>query len=755
VAWVKNWRPGGVRVFDGKTTAPGVTDDVNAGYLVGDNWIDETADASYQCQDITAGAAVWAQIDGGGGGSGTMTTVKEGGVQLGGADIVTLDFDDGDFDLTESPDTEVNIVLNAGGHNIADHGDTSATGTELGTLTDGSDSDTLHTHGAFLTVDQTTPQEIINGFPCYEDTHSAFTDQHCLIDKEYVDAAVVQIGARFYMLDAADGTVGTYKQCSISASALSIASVNASANAETDTLIEEWISPTGMTWTSLETGVYDLNVFAAKTAGNRDVRIFWRFYERKADTSEVLIATSNLSDLITTKARIRAYATLSTIYTPDVDSRLVGKVYFNTDGGSQNTTCVLYYQGDEDSHWQIPVSHDFLDDTYVAIDEFTTNGGVLVASGAGTFAEETGDTLRTSLGLAIGTNVLAEQTIGIADNNLVEMDDAGPANVGEYVRLTANGLEGRTDAEVKEDLDLEIGTDILAQQTIGIADDNLLEVDGSPNDNEYAKFTAAGLEGRTYANVLTDIGVTSGANVTGDNAPQAHQASHSPNDGGDALDCAAPANIDGVQAAAEGTADTLARADHVHRIQHSISDNTIMTVDGTMADNDFVKVTADGYEGRNYQEATTDLFSNVLAENTQILFDPALSADGKWNGISRTGTAGAILAFGDTVYFAVGDSKWELLDADAEATISGLAGICVVAGNEDAAVTIMTYGVIRADTAFPALTIGAPVFAGTTAGDIVVTAPSGSSDCVRVLGQAITANSILFNPSPDWYELVA
>lgn len=51
----------------------------------------------------------------GGGGSGTMTTVKEGGTQLGGADIVTLDFDGSDFDLTETPDTEVNIVINDGG----------------------------------------------------------------------------------------------------------------------------------------------------------------------------------------------------------------------------------------------------------------------------------------------------------------------------------------------------------------------------------------------------------------------------------------------------------------------------------------------------------------------------------------------------------------------------------------------------------------------------------------------------------------
>lgn len=44
---------------------------------------------------------------------------------------------------------------------------------------------------------------------------------------------------------------------------------------------------------------------------------------------------------------------------------------------------------------------------YIKDSEFTQDSGVLVGTGAGTFAEETGDTLRTSLGLAIGTNVQA------------------------------------------------------------------------------------------------------------------------------------------------------------------------------------------------------------------------------------------------------------------------------------------------------------------------------------------------------------
>jgi hypothetical protein len=58
----RGWLPGKVRYFEGKATAPAVTDDQNSGYMVSDIWIDETGDKSYQCVDATAGAAVWIEL---------------------------------------------------------------------------------------------------------------------------------------------------------------------------------------------------------------------------------------------------------------------------------------------------------------------------------------------------------------------------------------------------------------------------------------------------------------------------------------------------------------------------------------------------------------------------------------------------------------------------------------------------------------------------------------------------------------------
>jgi hypothetical protein len=50
------------------------------------------------------------KADAGSGASGTVTTLKEATSQVGGADIVSVDFGAG-FDLAEDPDTEINVTL--------------------------------------------------------------------------------------------------------------------------------------------------------------------------------------------------------------------------------------------------------------------------------------------------------------------------------------------------------------------------------------------------------------------------------------------------------------------------------------------------------------------------------------------------------------------------------------------------------------------------------------------------------------------
>jgi len=99
-----------------------------------------------------------------------------------------------------------------------------------------------------------------------------------------------------------------------------------------------------------------------------------------------------------------------------------------------------------------------------------------------------------------------------------------------------------------------------------------------------------------------------GADVTANNAPKAHKDSHDPS-GGDPLDTAAAAEIAGVQAAAEGSAETFARSDHAHQIQASIADDHIVTVDDATppTDGEVAVFTANGVEGQTPAEVAATM----------------------------------------------------------------------------------------------------------------------------------------------------
>lgn len=143
----------------------------------------------------------------------------------------------------------------------------------------------------------------------------------------------------------------------------------------------------------------------------------------------------------------------------------------------------------------------------------------------------------------------------------------------------------------------------------------------------------------------------------------------------------------------------------------------------------------------------------TLAENTSIALDPAGSADGKYTGITVAGIGGATIAFGDLVTLDKDDSRWELVDISVAAAATGdargIIGIAVTSSTDGGALTVLLSGIIRADAAFPALTIGAPIYASTT-GDVVVTQPTTTDHVIRVVGFALTADEMFFNPSNDY-----
>jgi hypothetical protein len=129
-------------------------------------------------------------------------------------------------------------------------------------------------------------------------------------------------------------------------------------------------------------------------------------------------------------------------------------------------------------------------------------------------------------------------------------------------------------------------------------------------------------------------------------------------------------------------------------------------------------------------------------------------ADGAYSGDSETGVAGAALSFGHLVYLA-SDSRWEKVSASAYATCHQRFGICVLAAAGDGSATrILSRGNVRADSVYPSMTVGADMYADTTAGLITGSQPqSNAGEIIRLVGHANTAHELHFDPSGNYYEI--
>jgi len=123
-----------------------------------------------------------------------------------------------------------------------------------------------------------------------------------------------------------------------------------------------------------------------------------------------------------------------------------------------------------------------------------TDGNIIVGDGSN-FVAESGATARTSLGLGTA----AVLNTGISNTNVPKFT-SGVAD-DDFLRVNGTDIEGRSAAEVLSDIGGQ------ASLTFGIADTNAVKIDsGSVADDEYARFTANGLESRSNAEVLSDIG---------------------------------------------------------------------------------------------------------------------------------------------------------------------------------------------------------------------------------------------------------
>jgi hypothetical protein len=205
--------------------------------------------------------------------------------------------------------------------------------------------------------------------------------------------------------------------------------------------------------------------------------------------------------------------------------------------------------------------------------------GTLGISDGGT-GSTTASGARTALGLG---------SISTQNSNNVTITGGSISGITDLA-VTDGGTGSSTASGARTNLGLVIGTHVqaydaqldtlagytAAQVTRGIADDNLLTVDDSDAaDNDYAKFTANGIEGRSFSEVKSDLGLVIGTDV------QAYDAQ---------LD-----TLSGFTAA---------------QVTRGIADDNLITADcasHAIASGDFAKFTADGVEGREASQVRSDL----------------------------------------------------------------------------------------------------------------------------------------------------
>lgn len=169
----------------------------------------------------------------------------------------------------------------------------------------------------------------------------------------------------------------------------------------------------------------------------------------------------------------------------------------------------------------------------------------------------------------------------------------------------------------------------------------------------------------------------------------------------------------------------------------------------------YTMVRAQGIPVTTAQSITTgfDIYDANSVEVRNLL-NMVPSTDHSADGIFVILNANEAQAFGDIVYIDV-DGQAHLADADAIAT-SKVVAMCVdasISANADG--RYMLLGTARDDTW--AWTVAGHIYltvTGTTGNTLSQTPPTGTDDCVVLVGVATHADRMFFNPSPNIAELV-
>jgi len=121
--------------------------------------------------------------------------------------------------------------------------------------------------------------------------------------------------------------------------------------------------------------------------------------------------------------------------------------------------------------------------------------------------------------------------------------------------------------------------------------------------------------------------------------------------------------------------------------------------------------------------------------------------------------AGDIVYFSETsttagrIYYYTSAGAWELADADAVSSASGMLAVALGSGSATHGMLLRGMVTLNHDPG----AVGDTLFLSTAVGQATATAPSGSGDIVRVIGYCLHASNgqIYFNPDGAFVEVTA
>jgi hypothetical protein len=154
-------------------------------------------------------------------------------------------------------------------------------------------------------------------------------------------------------------------------------------------------------------------------------------------------------------------------------------------------------------------------------------------------------------------------------------------------------------------------------------------------------------------------------------------------------------------------------------------------------------------DGSFYKFGSND--TDWMSVSSDVNLSNPPSNDLTANGVKLSITAGENLVFGDIVYIKSDGKAWKANATDSTTSPAFGMSLGTIAANS--AGVILLSGIVRKDAwTWATFGVAGMLYVNTTSGTMTqsLAGLSSTGNAIQVLGQALSATIILFNPSPDY-----